>query len=313
MKNLILLTTALTSVTSTGHASEPPVIENAGDTINSEWHEAFSTITADGLTLYVSSDRPSDMGGGEPGGFYLFSNYNIYVSHRADTAAPWSPLTMLPAPINSPSTDHSPYLSEDGLSLYFMSDRPGGSGQGDLYVSHRTDPADDAGWGPAINLEPDINGPFVESCPTVVETDGTLHLFYIQISGRPDALPDFMTSDWDPDRQAFALPRKISISTPQGDSHLEPEKGLIWGMDWPGGQGGSDIWQTSYAPQNGDYASGWTQPVNLGDWINTEHEEIMPSPTADGSLLIFQSDRPGGIGGMDIYFAHSPDYPLTEP
>jgi hypothetical protein len=208
---------------------------------------------------------------------------------------------MLGAPINTTSTDHSPYLSDDGHWLYFMSDRPGGAGQGDLYRSYRADPEDDDGWGQAVNLGPGVNGPFVESCPTVLEKDGRLHLFFIKISGSADALPDFMVSDWDPEAQAFAQAREVNISTPQGDAHLEPVKGMIWGIDWPGGYGGSDLWQSQHDPDDPDFASGWRLPGNLGPWINTNKEEIMPSPTRDGARLIFESDRPGGLGGMDIY------------
>ncbi len=43
--------------------------------------------------------------------------------------------------------------------------------------------------------------------------------------------------------------------------------------------------------------------MNLGPEINTEHDEQMPSATANGSRLFFNSDRPGGYGGMDIYEA----------
>ena len=41
--------------------------------------------------------------------------------------------------------------------------------------------------------------------------------------------------------------------------------------------------------------------VNMGSPINTEFEDTMPSATRDGSLLYFDSDRPGGFGGFDIY------------
>jgi hypothetical protein len=277
-------------------------ITNAGSVINSEYHEAFSTISPDGLTLYVASDRPSEMGGGKPGDFYLFSNYNIYVSHRNSADAPWGELKMLGAPINTTSTDHSPYLSDDGHYLYFMSDRPGGYGEGDLYRSYRSDIGDDDGWGPAVNLGPGVNGPFVESCPTVLEQDGRLHLFYIQVSGSADALPNFMTSDWDPGIETFTQAGTVNISNPQGDAHLEPVEGLIWGIGWPGGFGGSDLWQSDHDPGDPDFATGWRKPGNLGGWINTAAEEIMPSPTRDGSIMIFGSDRPGGMGGIDIYF-----------
>ncbi len=43
--------------------------------------------------------------------------------------------------------------------------------------------------------------------------------------------------------------------------------------------------------------------MNLGPEINTDYEEQMPSATADRRRLFFISNRPGGLGGMDIYEA----------
>ena len=61
---------------------------------------------------------------------------------------------------------------------------------------------------------------------------------------------------------------------------------------------------TKTCPKDGVHLSkSWTTPVNLGPDINTEYEDTMPSATADGSRLYFMSDRPGGLGGMDIFEA----------
>jgi hypothetical protein len=38
-------------------------VSNPGAPVNTEYHEAFSAVTADGLTMYISSDRPGGMGG----------------------------------------------------------------------------------------------------------------------------------------------------------------------------------------------------------------------------------------------------------
>lgn len=57
-----------------------------------------------------------------------------------------------------------------------------------------------------------------------------------------------------------------------------------------------DLW---YVERAGD---GWSEPRRLGEPINTEANEMSPSVTADG-ILYFSSDRPGGLGGMDLYRA----------
>jgi Tol biopolymer transport system component len=55
-----------------------------------------------------------------------------------------------------------------------------------------------------------------------------------------------------------------------------------------------DIW---YVERTGD---GWSEPINPGPPINSEHHEFYPSLTADGTLY-FQSRRPDGPGPGDIY------------
>ncbi len=45
----------------------------------------------------------------------------------------------------------------------------------------------------------------------------------------------------------------------------------------------------------------WVKPVNIGPPINTKYGESQPSISSDGKTIYFMSDRPGGIGGYDIY------------
>lgn len=47
--------------------------------------------------------------------------------------------------------------------------------------------------------------------------------------------------------------------------------------------------------------SEWTQPVNIGYPVNTRYWESTPSLGPDGRSLYFASNRPGGLGGMDIW------------
>src|SRR6185436_20973848 len=75
------------------------------------------------------------------------------------TASPgfsdWSTPVNLGPLINSAFNDIGPALSKDGLSLYFYSNRPGGFGGLDIWVSQRA--SDEDAWGSPINLGPVIN------------------------------------------------------------------------------------------------------------------------------------------------------------
>jgi flagellar motor protein MotB len=49
--------------------------------------------------------------------------------------------------------------------------------------------------------------------------------------------------------------------------------------------------------------SKWSEPVNIGLPVNTSFWEAQPSISANGKMLFFASNRPGGIGGMDLWFS----------
>ena len=70
---------------------------------------------------------------------------------------------------------------------------------------------------------------------------------------------------------------------------------LFFCSDMPGSLGKYDI----YMCENVD--GKWTSPVNLGDKVNSADAEINPFLHSSGRLY-FASDRPGGHGGLDIWF-----------
>lgn len=67
--------------------------------------------------------------------------------------------------------------------------------------------------------------------------------------------------------------------------------------DRSGGLGSCDIFFS--ASNNGK----WSLPVNLGSPVNSSSWESQPSINADGKLLFFSSNRPGGFGGKDLWYS----------
>lgn len=67
--------------------------------------------------------------------------------------------------------------------------------------------------------------------------------------------------------------------------------------DRAGGMGRDDLWRVSVE------ANGFGDPVALGPTVNSVASEFAPMLSADGRRLLFSSDRPGGAGGHDVYFA----------
>ncbi len=69
---------------------------------------------------------------------------------------------------------------------------------------------------------------------------------------------------------------------------------MIFSSNQPGGHGKMDLY-TAYL-DNGH----WISIINLGPNINSEYNEVFPNFIND-SLLVFASNRPGGMGGLDMY------------
>ena len=89
--------------------------------------DAGAHVRADGREIFFQSDRAGTLGLSD-----------LYVSTRRNPHEPWSPPRNLGAPMNSALRDAHAYLSRDATILIFSSDRPGGLGERDLWMSTRT-------------------------------------------------------------------------------------------------------------------------------------------------------------------------------
>jgi peptidoglycan-associated lipoprotein len=74
---------------------------------------------------------------------------------------------------------------------------------------------------------------------------------------------------------------------------------MVFCSDMPGGAGGSDLYMSTMT----DDAKGWSQPVSLGNTLNTEGNELFPY-WGDDTTLYFSSDGLEGLGGLDIYVSN---------
>jgi len=114
----------------------------------------ISCLSANGKLLFLSKD----------------DNYNsdIYVS--SFNGKSWSAIVKLNKNINTKYWESHGFISETGDQLIFASDRPGGFGGLDLYVSRKVN----GDWGPAYNLGPEINTQFNEDRPFLINNGKTL-------------------------------------------------------------------------------------------------------------------------------------------
>lgn len=121
------------------------------------------TISLDNKNLYFAMMR--DEGGAQP-------NCDIYVCDNQGGL--WGDIRKLSANVNHPVYwDSQPSIAADGLTLYFASDRPGGFGGIDLYLT-RKDPHTGI-WSTPVNLGPEINTPGDEKTPFMHSDSETLY------------------------------------------------------------------------------------------------------------------------------------------
>ena len=141
---------------------DPPT--NLGATVNTSSPEFYPTVSSDGLELYFSGYNRS----GGYGGF------DLYVSKRSTGNDPWGPASNLGPAVNCPAHDATPCLSADGLLLFLASDRAGGYGNFDIWMTRRAGRS--APWQPPVNLGPIVNGPTLEQS-VVLAPDGSALYF----------------------------------------------------------------------------------------------------------------------------------------
>lgn len=103
---------------------------------------------------------------------YKTDNYDgaIYSSDYVNGA--WTPVKKLNKNINTKFYESHAAISSDGKKLYFTSNRDGGQGNLDIYVSEKDGTGD---WGPAVNLGAAINTPYNEDIPFITKNDSVLY------------------------------------------------------------------------------------------------------------------------------------------
>jgi len=131
----------------------PP--ENITPELQSDGDFYISCLSADGKTLFLSRD----------------DSYNSDIYYSTLKGDVWSKCIKLNRNINTKYWESHGFISEDGEQLVFASDRPGGFGGLDLYISHKVN----GEWGPAVNLGPDINTQFNEDRPFLINKGKTIY------------------------------------------------------------------------------------------------------------------------------------------
>ncbi|MEM9657369.1 MAG: protein kinase, partial [Planctomycetota bacterium] len=215
------------------------------------------------------------------------------------TSSAWSwtqPQNLGPR-INSQHNESSPWLSQDRLLLLFASDRPGGHGSEDLWISRRNSVEDE--WGRPENLGPSINSTSPESSPSMSSDGLTLlfesrrgtgsHRFELYVSQREST-----AHAWPP---ATSLGEPVNTRFNERNPYLTADGlEIYFSSNRNPSLGFNDLWKTSRATRR----SPWSVPVHLGPELNSQHGDLAALPSADGTALLVSRRKPGPWNNKEI-------------
>ncbi|MHC4406198.1 MAG: protein kinase domain-containing protein, partial [Planctomycetota bacterium] len=260
---------------------------NLGPTVNSATSDGHPALSADGLTLVFVSHRPGGQGGGD-----------LWMCTRASVHDSFGEPVNLGPTVNGSTADAHPALSADGLALLFCSDRPGGEGDLDLCICTRAslrDPfGDPAPLGPTVNSSANDGGPAL--C-----ADGRTLVFHSERAGGQGGRDLWMStrsSLSDPFREPVNLGPTVNTSADEGSPALSADAlTLVFHSKRPGTLGSLDLWISTRRSVGEPFG----QPVHLGPTVNSRAVDGDPTLSAEDPAIVFNSDRPGGQGNLDLW------------
>ena len=136
------------------------LMQNAGNPLNTMDNEGAQTLSGDGrFMIFTACNRSDGLG-----------RCDLYWSEKEGDK--WSKPKNLGKPVNTSYRETQPSITPDGRTLYFSSDRPGGKGQHDIWVSRRI--AGDQ-WSQPENMGDSINTGGIEMSPFIHPDNQSLY------------------------------------------------------------------------------------------------------------------------------------------
>ena len=255
---------------------------NLGSAVNSPDFDGGPSISADGLVVYFVTDRDVANGG------------EIWTASRQTTAETLGMPQKLRGPVNSSANEGAPSISADGLDLFF--DR---APDGRIFVATRPNTNQLFGAAAIVDLG---NGECCDGFPSV-SADG-LELYFCSTRAGGFGGSDVWVARRSSRSSPFAAPRNLGpmLNSPANDCEPGISKDgltLLIESDRSGGMGGPDVWISTRTTRSQPFG----KPVNLGRGVNTRFFDERPDISADGTVLYFMSNRPGGSGFFDLWEA----------
>jgi outer membrane protein OmpA-like peptidoglycan-associated protein len=271
------------------------VIESAGPSINSRFHEYSPIVSADGNTMIFTSNRSED-------DYKIKSGTNfedIYIAQRSGSS--WGTPQKISPNINIKFHDAAASLSADGKTLFLYYEE----GAGDIYTST----LENGEWSKPVPLNKNINTPLFWETSACMSADGKKLYFSSNRPGGKGELDIYVSErdakgDWG---KAVNLGSTINTHLNEDSPFIHADGvTLYFSSDGHASMGSNDIFKSELV--NGK----WTKPHNLGYPINSIEYDGFFSISADKKTGYYSTIREDGLGEADIYTIKFVDPPKHE-
>jgi len=264
-----------------------------GPTVNSSGFDGSPTVSADGTELLFTSDRDGQQ--------------DIFIATRVRKTDPWSQPVNAGPLVNDPSADDfSLRLSNDGLTLYFASVRPGGFGAADIYMTTR--PSRQEPWGPAQNAGAMVNTAAFEAFPTPNADETTLYFNRSTTFDSDDS--DIWTTRRANRTDRWGEPARVDALNSNA-AEFSPSISVDGRTMYfaTGRRGHVEVWTSTRTRDD----AAWTPPQPLGETVNVPLSlTLAPFISRDQRTLYFMAARSADanactpatcIGRLDLFAA----------
>jgi hypothetical protein len=237
--------------------------DDAGETTDDD-----PSLTSDLLEMFFDSRRAGGAG-----------REDVYETRRASPTEPWNPPEFVAA-LSSPSRETGIALTGDGLTLYFSSDREGGQGGLDIYVSRRSSRASGAGSWSAPSPVPELSSTGDDLVSAVNPSGETLYL--ARRDGEDDDYDLYVSVL---EGGVFSAPAALTeLNTDDEESDAFPARGglaLVFTQS-------EDLVLSERATAGAPF--GAPRPI---DALNSDSDDRDAWTTPELDYVVFSSDRSG--------------------
>ncbi len=281
-------------------------VTNLGDNINSKFDDKNPCITADGSKIVFTTRRPesssavADVEG--DGGYFE----DIYIANYDSLSKGFGKATEVPGSINTKAHDAVTSISADGKQIFIykndINDKD--SRGGDVFVSK----VSNGKWRTPEPIGKPIASSYWEG-GACISPDGKKYFFTSERPGSLGGSDIWMVQKIS--KKEWGKPENLgpvvnSVNDEAGMFLAPDGKTLFFCSNGPGSMGSYDVFKTVYD------GTKWSTPVNLGYPVNSPSKEGQLTISADAKYAYVSSDRPGGLGGNDIYKINLKDYAILE-